>query len=153
MTATRSILDLAEAIAAALEAADDWSLAFRPAVQLRPTIELAKNEETKLLVVPSEQTFSALTRGSLAWNLTIDLGLLGRCDLAKDGNEAARPLLALVVELAAFVVGLRLEGFDVGVATSVPENDPIWTPEKIDRGQFLTILRVPFVAKLARRAD
>ena len=149
MTETKSILTLAEAIAAALEARDEWSLAFRPEVQLRPSLEVSRNDETKVLVVPSGQTFSAFTRGSIGWSLTVDVGILARCDVAK-GNDAARPLLALVVELATFLVGLRVDDFDVAVASSVPENDPIWSPETLDKGSFLSVLRIPFSATLRR---
>lgn len=149
MTDTKSILDLADAIAAALEARDDWAIAFRPAVQLRPTLELSQTDEIKVLIVPADQSFAALDRESLEWQLAIDVGVFARCDTAKS-DEPARPLLALVVEIAAFMVGRRFAGFDVGVATSVPDRSPAWIPEKLDQGAFLSVLRIPFSATLER---
>ena len=145
-------LELAEALAEELEAkiagTDPFTVDATVEVQARPHIDVRDGDGVRLLVIPSSQSFEGLTRARVKWQPVVDVGVIARCD--RQDIEAIWPLLSLVNEVAAFVVGLEPEGFRTGVATSVPENDPLYSPERLDKDLFLSVLRVPFLATIAR---
>lgn len=147
--ATPTALTLATAIKEAL-LEETFALAVSPVVQMRPRLEVATTHATKLLVIPSEQTFEGLSRGSLVWRPTIDLGLVAKCD--PEDLVLGGKLLAVVIELGRFTSNLSLAGYQVGRAAAPPEHDPLWSPERLDKGVFLSVLRVPFAASIARGA-
>lgn len=134
------LIDMANAVAAELNNAQNLSMEFTAEVNLKPEFELKELRTLKVTVVPKSLKFSGATRLESAKEVEIDIGVQKKTA----DPEALSTLLQLVEEIAGLFDRKRLAQYRKAVCVGI-ENDPIYDPEHLRQyRQFTSVITLTF---------
>ena len=137
------IVQLADAVVADL-AAHQFSQAFTPTRAYVPTIDLQEVKDLVVTVVPNARSETPVSRADDQVDYTIEVGVQKKISGDVNTSGEVDVLLALVLEIAAFLNRHRLtEAADMTWVGT--ENDPVYYPEHLlNLRQFTSVLKVSY---------
>ena len=137
------IVQLADAVVADL-AAEQFSQAFTPTRAYVPTIDLQEVKDLVVTVVANARSETPVSRADDEVDYTIDVGVQKKISGDVNTSGEVDALLALVLEVAAFLNRHRLtEAADMTWVGT--KNDPIYYPEHLlNLRQFTSVLSVSY---------
>ncbi len=122
--------------------AQSFSQTFTAECEYLPVFELAEMKTLHVTVVPKSATYEIETRGLRRGEFAVDIAVQKKADrtnLAEIGG-----LMYLVQEIADVFVSRRLSQLPEAVWVRT-ENDPIYSPEHLDKfHQFTSVLTLTF---------
>ncbi len=143
------IVDVSNAVVAALNDGPPFSRAFTAARKYLPTVDLSDGDALTVLVAARSVSVSPHSRDKDGIEVNVDVGVLENVSSIDDNHEELDGLVGLVEEI---VDRLRANNLSVGSpSTSVAlfkgvVNDPIYARDHLrERRQFTSIVTVSYI--------
>lgn len=142
----KAVLDMADAVAAELNAADEgtFSQAFTATRRVLPRVKLEDLGSLHVTVAPKAADISRASRSDSQVELKVDIGVQKK--LGRDLDAELPPLSALVEEIADFLSDRSPSDAPWATWAGV-ENDPVYDPGHLaEERVFTSVLTVTYRA-------
>ena len=136
------VTQTAQAVAAELNR-QKFSQEFEAVYRVKPAYELSELDTLRVIVVPKTLEIERVSRSSVKYTVTVDVGILRRIGKAAP-EEAVETLGTLVDEIAEFLAETTLSEFRAATFAEVV-NDPVYVPEHLTTDRtFTSVLSVKY---------